>query len=93
VVRLTSPDAVPGWASTILPIYFLGGVQLFCLGVIGEYIGKIYVEAKKRPRFLVERLERGHRSERDVALRPRSRLQRSVTTGSRSRAAALVSRA
>jgi polyisoprenyl-phosphate glycosyltransferase len=46
--------AVPGWASTILPIYFLGGVQLFCLGMLGEYVGKIYVEAKRRPRFIVE---------------------------------------
>jgi polyisoprenyl-phosphate glycosyltransferase len=47
-------DAVPGWASTILPIYFLGGVQLFCLGVLGEYVGKIYTEAKRRPRFFIE---------------------------------------
>lgn len=57
-VKLTSVDAVPGWASTILPIYFLGGVQLFCLGVLGEYVGKIYMESKKRPRFLVERMAR-----------------------------------
>lgn len=55
-VKLTSPDAVPGWASTILPIYFLGGVQLFCAGVLGEYVGKIYMETKKRPRFLIERV-------------------------------------
>ncbi len=47
-------EAVPGWASTILPIYFLGGVQLFCLGVLGEYVGKIYTEAKRRPRFFIE---------------------------------------
>jgi glycosyltransferase involved in cell wall biosynthesis len=54
LVKLTSSDAVPGWASTILPIYFLGGVQLFCAGVLGEYVGKIYMEVKKRPRFLIE---------------------------------------
>lgn len=53
-VKLFSSNAVPGWASTILPIYFLGGIQLFCLGVLGEYIGKIYTETKRRPRFLVE---------------------------------------
>lgn len=56
VVKLTSAHAVPGWASTILPIYFLGGVQLFCAGVLGEYVGKIYLEIKRRPRFLVEQV-------------------------------------
>jgi len=56
LVKLTSSDAVPGWASTILPIYFFGGVQLFCVGVLGEYVGKIYMETKRRPRFLIERV-------------------------------------
>lgn len=45
---------VPGWASTVLPIYFIGGVQLFSIGIIGEYIGKIYNETKARPRFIIE---------------------------------------
>lgn len=63
VVKLTSANAVPGWASTILPIYFLGGVQLFCAGVLGEYVGKIYIEIKRRPRFLIEKIaEQRHRS-------------------------------
>ena len=44
---------VPGWASIVLPVYLVSGVQLFCLGVIGEYIGKIYIETKGRPRFVV----------------------------------------
>lgn len=57
-VRLASADAVPGWASTILPIYFLGGVQLFCVGVLGEYVGKIYLESKRRPRYFVEAVAR-----------------------------------
>ncbi len=48
-----SGNVVPGWASTVLPIYFLGGLQLMSLGVIGEYIAKIYDEAKARPRFIV----------------------------------------
>lgn len=42
----------PGWAGTIIPIYFLGGVQIMFLGIVGEYIGKIYQEAKSRPRYL-----------------------------------------
>ena len=46
--------AVPGWASTVIPIYFLGGIQLLGIGVIGEYIGKSYQEIKGRPRFIKE---------------------------------------
>ena len=42
----------PGWAGTIIPIYFLGGVQIMFLGIVGEYIGKIYQEAKSRPRYI-----------------------------------------
>lgn len=45
--------AVSGWASMTCAIFFMGGVQLLCLGVIGEYIGKIYNEAKGRPRFII----------------------------------------
>jgi glycosyltransferase involved in cell wall biosynthesis len=55
-VRIFSGDVVPGWASIVLPIFFLGGVQLLSLGVIGEYVAKIYLETKRRPRFIVERL-------------------------------------
>lgn len=46
---------VPGWFSTVLPMYFLGGIQLFCFGIIGEYIGKIYSEVKQRPRFIIDK--------------------------------------
>lgn len=45
--------AVAGWTSIVAPVYFLGGIQLVFMGVIGEYIGKIYLETKRRPRFLV----------------------------------------
>lgn len=45
---------VPGWASTVLPIFFLGGVQLVGIGLIGEYVGKVYKEVKGRPRFIME---------------------------------------
>lgn len=45
---------VPGWTSLILSIWFLGGVQLFAIGLIGQYIGKIYIEVKHRPRYNIE---------------------------------------
>jgi glycosyltransferase involved in cell wall biosynthesis len=51
---LLTNKALPGWTSTVVPIYFLGGVQLLSLGVIGEYIAKIYIESKGRPRFHVD---------------------------------------
>ena len=44
---------VSGWASTTCIICFVSGVQLICLGVIGEYIGKIYMETKRRPRYII----------------------------------------
>lgn len=47
--------AAPGWASLIISIWFLGGVQLASIGLVGQYVGKIYVESKKRPRFNVEK--------------------------------------
>lgn len=47
-------NAVEGWTSISLAILFFGGVQLLCLGVVGEYIGKIYTEVKNRPLFFVE---------------------------------------
>ena len=42
-----------GWSSTMCSIWLIGGLQLFCLGIIGEYVGKIYAEVKHRPRFIV----------------------------------------
>jgi len=45
-----------GWPSIMISIWFLGGVQLFSIGLVGEYIGKIYLETKKRPRFNIEEL-------------------------------------
>ena len=46
--------SVSGWASTLCSIWALGGLQLLAIGIIGEYIGKIYMETKRRPRFIVE---------------------------------------
>jgi Glycosyltransferases involved in cell wall biogenesis len=55
-IRLFSDLAVPGWASTVVPAYFLGGIQLLGIGIIGEYLAKIYMETKRRPRFHIEKL-------------------------------------
>ncbi|MNX24302.1 hypothetical protein D3C86_543190 [compost metagenome] len=53
VVRLFTSNWVSGWAMTFIAILFMGGVQLLCLGVMGEYIGRIYAESKHRPLYLV----------------------------------------
>ena len=52
IAQLTG-STVSGWASTMCVICFMGGVQLVCLGVIGEYVGKIYMETKRRPRYII----------------------------------------
>ena len=52
IAHLTG-NTVSGWASTVCIVCFMGGVQLICLGVIGEYIGKIYMETKRRPRYII----------------------------------------
>jgi glycosyltransferase involved in cell wall biosynthesis len=54
VVKIASVFAVPGWASLVVVTSFLGGMQLFVLGVIGEYIGHIYDEVKARPTYVIE---------------------------------------
>ena len=49
-------NTVSGWASLMCSIWMIGGIQLLSLGIIGEYIGKLYAESKKRPRFIIERV-------------------------------------
>lgn len=51
IIRFFTDNATPGWASVLLPLLFIGSVQLLCLGVIGEYLSKIYEEVKRRPKF------------------------------------------
>lgn len=53
IVSALSGHAVAGWASTTCIICFVSGVQLICMGIIGEYIGKIYMETKQRPRYII----------------------------------------
>ena len=53
IVCAAMGSSVAGWASTVCIVCFMSGVQLVCLGVIGEYIGKIYMETKARPRYII----------------------------------------
>ena len=53
LVSYFTGNVVSGWASSLIVTCFLGGIQLICLGVIGEYVGKIYMETKARPRFII----------------------------------------
>lgn len=53
--KLLSDRAFPGYASLICSIWLLGGLQLFAIGIIGEYIGKTYLETKQRPRYIIEK--------------------------------------
>ena len=61
LVSWITGNTVTGWTSTLASIWMIGGIQLLCLGVIGEYVGKIYNESKSRPRFIIDRYlnERG----------------------------------
>lgn len=54
IIQHFTGKTIVGWSSIMVSIWFLGGVQLICLGVIGEYIGKIYGETKHRPRYIIE---------------------------------------
>ena len=49
-------NVVPGWTSLILSVWFIGGVQLLAIGLVGQYIGKIYMEVKHRPRYNIEKI-------------------------------------
>jgi polyisoprenyl-phosphate glycosyltransferase len=53
VVRLFTSNWVPGWAAIFIAVLFIGGVQLISLGIIGEYVGRVYNEVKRRPLYLV----------------------------------------
>lgn len=59
IISYSFIGTVPGWASIVLPMYLLGGIQLLGIGIIGEYAGKIYAEVKQRPRFIIEKVVGG----------------------------------
>lgn len=54
VVVMVQGKNIPGWASITLPLYFLGGIQLLAIGILGEYISRIYIETKRRPHYHVD---------------------------------------
>ena len=55
IVKLVDPNITPGLSSTILIISFFSGLQLIALGILGEYIGRIYDEVKKRPKYIIDK--------------------------------------
>ena len=58
-VRMFTNNAVPGWASIVIPLFLISGVQLLSLGIIGEYLAKIFLETKRRPLYFLEQVVTG----------------------------------
>lgn len=55
--RYFSNETIEGWTSLILSIWFCSGILLICIGIIGEYVGKIFIQVKERPRYIIEKSE------------------------------------
>jgi glycosyltransferase involved in cell wall biosynthesis len=55
-IRFLTDKAIPGWSSILLPLLFFGSIQLLCLGVIGEYMAKLYSETKRRPKYHISEI-------------------------------------
>ena len=64
--RYFSGNTIPGWTTTVLSVWAIGGLIMISLGVIGEYIGKIYLETKNRPRYLIEEYLKDETDEADI---------------------------
>ena len=56
LIRHANGAVVPGWTSLWLSIWFVGGIMTFSIGLVGEYVGKIYMEVKERPRFIIDQV-------------------------------------
>ena len=58
VRKLMFGDPVAGWASIVCIIIFIGGIQLFCIGIMGQYLAKMYTETKRRPHYIIDEANR-----------------------------------
>jgi dolichol-phosphate mannosyltransferase len=56
-IGLFTDKAIQGWTSVIVSVLFIGGLQLLMLGIIGEYLGKLFLENKKRPNYIIEQMK------------------------------------
>ena len=65
VVRYFMGATIPGWTTLMVSLWAIGGLILFSLGIVGEYIGKIYMETKRRPRFIIEEYLKEDENERN----------------------------
>jgi dolichol-phosphate mannosyltransferase len=77
-LKLSGVFVVPGWTSVIFVISFLGGIQLIVMGMLGEYIGRIYEEVKNRPLYVVKEMRgfaQNHSLESTALVNPRNRLE------------------
>jgi len=54
IMKLLTNRTVPGWSSVLVSVLFIGGLQLLVLGILGEYIGKLFIESKKRPNYIIK---------------------------------------
>ena len=54
ILAKLSGNTIPGWTSLAVIMFFLGGIQMLALGVLGSYVGKIYEQVKRRPRFIIQ---------------------------------------
>jgi len=61
LISFFTGHATPGWSSTVIVVCMIGGIQLISLGIIGEYIGKIYLETKARPRYIISERTDDHK--------------------------------
>jgi len=68
------PGMVKGWSSTVIAVLFIGGVQLICIGIIGEYVGRIYGESKRRPLYVVRERMGFETQGQSAARSPRPRI-------------------
>ena len=66
LMKLFTDQAIPGWASVLVSVLFIGGIQLIVLGIIGEYIGKLFMESKQRPHYIIKEKSRNARQEDPV---------------------------